>query len=351
MIYRVLLVMFIFLLCSIFVNAEITEIMYNPEGNDNNREYVEVIFDEGMSMDGWTIKDHTHQDLLLLIEGDGNSRINLIVEEAYSADYFNDLDFSLISVYSVGAAIGNGLSNSGDEVMIYNLDDELVDSASYSSDLANGDGNALCFNSEGYYSCVPSPGMENDETSDDFKDEENKTYFDYPANESEKINESDNGYIRIESIENSDEGCSNLNVRLSLWNNRNKKEEVNIYVLGVDVSSSLIINPQEGQSVEIPVATCNEFTHPEEGERVVVAEGFGEKDMKLIWIGGKDHYENNSVAVKNKPIENNINEDSKVDTTLEETFETRRTIPFGDLTLYLLYLVGGLGAYYVLFKV
>ena len=38
------------------VEAEITEIMYNSSGNDNNGEYVEIIFDEDTSMDGAGLK-------------------------------------------------------------------------------------------------------------------------------------------------------------------------------------------------------------------------------------------------------------------------------------------------------
>ena len=68
-------------LCPFLVNAEITEIMYNPSGGDNNREYVELIFKEEILMDGWPVKDSSHEDIILLVNGTGNSKINLIVEE------------------------------------------------------------------------------------------------------------------------------------------------------------------------------------------------------------------------------------------------------------------------------
>ena len=113
-------------LCPFLVNAEITEIMYNPSGGDNNREYVELIFNEEILMDGWTVKDSSHEDIILLVNGTGNSKINLIVEEGYSGGYFEGIDLQIVSVYSAGKAIGNGLSNMQDTVSLYDLQMERV---------------------------------------------------------------------------------------------------------------------------------------------------------------------------------------------------------------------------------
>jgi len=343
----------VLILISVQVNADITEIMYDYPGNDNNKEYVEVVFDVPTSMDGWTVKDNSNEDIILLLDGDGNSKINLIVEESYSADYFDNLDFDIVSVYSAGAAIGNGLGNNGDTVSLHDLDNNLVDSVEYDDSLAKGDGNAICISEGSYYSCVPSPGVENSNDTD--VPRENKTVFEINLSgvEKKKIEKKD-GEVRIEYIENPIErGCKYLNVYVSMWNDLDTDEDVRAYVQEIGVVTTLHINPQSGQIVELPVATCNDTIGRKRGDYVVVVEGFGEKDMKLVYLNGFEYKcEEEHVSLRNTVGENNIKTVSEVKTELKST---KTVINAGesvlrDVGFYLTYFVGGLGVYYVLFK-
>jgi len=144
--------------------GRITEIMFNPPGNDNNREFVEVLCDE--SMEGWLVADESSNDTLVLVKH-FPSEYCLIVEEGYDYSEIN------ASVYSVGSTIGNGLSNSHDTVSIYTTNQghyELVDSVSYDGSMANGNGKSLHIEEGSVFEAEPTPG-EADAGSDGGKDD------------------------------------------------------------------------------------------------------------------------------------------------------------------------------------
>ncbi|MBT3865964.1 hypothetical protein HOF78_02565 [Candidatus Woesearchaeota archaeon] len=345
--FRVLYLL-VFVLCSTFVNAEITEIMYNPPGSDNNKEYVEIIFTEETLIDGWTVEDSASQDIILLINGSGNSKINLIVEEGYSADYFEGIDLEVVSVYSAGKTIGGGLSNTEDIVVLYNLNMDLVDSRSYDGLIGNGDGNAICYDNE-EYSCLPSPGEINDGPSNESggnetsEDNETKEVIDEVLNE-------ESGYIHIEGVDNnSPDICGNIKVRVALWNNRDKTEKIKAYLMGVDIVSSFRIEAHEGQVVEFPVAVCNNSAYPKEGEYVLVVEGLREKDMRVLWIEGQKVLEKEDrTLLKGGTIERDINAVNEVNPDARVAVKEREW--WDGIVFYLIYLIGGLGVYYVLFR-
>ncbi len=143
------------LLISFFVFAEIyiSEIMYNPEGDDNNREYIEVY--SNVSLENYTIEDLASHDILALIK-QSSSSFALIVEEGFDANNTN------ATIYSVGATIGNNLNNEHDVIVLRNSQGKLVDALSYSRE-SGGDNNgySLCKHSVGdaqLYECSPTPG-------------------------------------------------------------------------------------------------------------------------------------------------------------------------------------------------
>lgn len=131
----------IFLLAVPLVLAvHISEVMYNPPGNDNNREYVEVFVPNGERLDNWTIADAQSGDTLVLLTY-VNSTYAMIVEEGYVYDKEN----ASASYYSAGATIGNGLNNDRDEVYLYDPSGDLVDWMEYDGSLANGNNRSLEF--------------------------------------------------------------------------------------------------------------------------------------------------------------------------------------------------------------
>ena len=332
-------------LCPFLVNGEITEIMYNPSGGDNNREYVELIFNEEILMDGWTVKDSSHEDIILLVNGTGNSKINLIVEEGYSGGYFEGIDLQIVSVYSAGKAIGNGLSNMQDTVSLYDLQMELIDEKSYDGSIANGDGNAVCFDGEEEYSCTPSPGDINGESNNETENiGENETVEEVLTFNDEE------GYIRIEGVDsNSKNICGNIKVRVDVWNDRDETEIIKAYLMDINVVSSFRIKAHEGQVIEFPVAICNNTIYPQEGEYVLVVEGLREKDMRLVWINGQEVFEKEGrTLLQVGAIERDINAAKEVNLDTKIAPKGRKW--WEGMIFYLLYIIGGMGIYFVLFR-
>src|SRR4030042_717374 len=111
----------------------INEVMYNPLGDDNNQEFVEIIGTPTLL--GFSIGDLSSNDSLELVNFiSGN--FSLIVEEGFNYSGIN------CSIYSAGATIGNNLNNEADTLFLF-YNDELVDFAGYESSLANNNGYSL----------------------------------------------------------------------------------------------------------------------------------------------------------------------------------------------------------------
>ena len=86
----------------------ITEINYNPDGEDNNFEYIEIALN---NLSNYSISDLESSDNLTLINYfDGN--YSLIVEEDFNYSGIN------ASIYSAGATIGNNLNNDLDIIFL-----------------------------------------------------------------------------------------------------------------------------------------------------------------------------------------------------------------------------------------
>ncbi|PIN86429.1 hypothetical protein COV19_04695 [Candidatus Woesearchaeota archaeon CG10_big_fil_rev_8_21_14_0_10_44_13] len=152
----------IFLLEPFLCSAiKINEIMYNPAGDDNNKEFIEVYMEQWTNLSGWTIGDSSSNDTLtILYYSQANTNYALIAEEGFN---LSGID---ATVYSAGATIGNNLDNSADSVYLYDSNKALVVSASYDGALANGNGRSVEYdneNDEWHESCYigGSPGMQN----------------------------------------------------------------------------------------------------------------------------------------------------------------------------------------------
>ncbi|MBT4334719.1 hypothetical protein HOD61_02785, partial [archaeon] len=87
--------------------------MYNPGGDDNNFEYIEIYSDEFESITNFTVSDLYSKDTLIQIKS-SNNNYHLIVEEVFNHSNIN------ASIYSVGATIGNQLNNDEDIIVIEN---------------------------------------------------------------------------------------------------------------------------------------------------------------------------------------------------------------------------------------
>lgn len=126
--------------------------MYNPEGNDNNQEYLELKTD--LNLSGFTIQDATSEDSLELLKV-SNTNYTLIVEEDFNHSNIN------ATIYTTGATIGNNLNNDEDIIIIRNQTDIFDVIHYYSNWGGENNGNSLC-NIDGLWrECIPSPGMNN----------------------------------------------------------------------------------------------------------------------------------------------------------------------------------------------
>jgi len=145
-----LLLLFIPTVRSIMIN----EVMYNPFGEDDNREFVEIYGTDNLS--NFTLGDlYVNDSLEIMKFVPGN--LSLVVESGFNYSGIN------CSVYSAGATIGNNLRNSGDSVFLYR-NSKLVDRLSYNASLANNNNHSLeLVNGSWNESCEEegSPGREN----------------------------------------------------------------------------------------------------------------------------------------------------------------------------------------------
>jgi hypothetical protein len=129
----------IFLILSIIPSTfalEITEIMYNPIGSDNNLEFIEIYMKDPINLENYIIADSSNNDTLTILK-QTNSNYALIVEEGFDHNNIN------ASIYNVGATIGNNLNNDGDSISLYNQEGYLIDFVQYDDTLANDNGKSL----------------------------------------------------------------------------------------------------------------------------------------------------------------------------------------------------------------
>ena len=133
-----LLVFFSISYVSAYLN--INEVMYNPEGSDNNKEFVEIYSDEEVNLSEYVIGDSSSNDSLSLLQY-YDSDYYLIVEEGFN---FSGIE---VSVYSAGVTIGNNL-NTDDFLFLY-YNGSLVYNMSYVDDCLEG--YSLEYFDGGYY--------------------------------------------------------------------------------------------------------------------------------------------------------------------------------------------------------
>jgi hypothetical protein len=130
---------------------QITEIMYNPEGQDNNREYIEIHTNENLT--NFILQDSTSEDSLILVK-DSPSDYSLIVEEDFN---HSNID---ARIYSAGATIGNNLNNEGDIIILKNQTSIFDTIHYYPSWGGDNNGKSLCLTDNIWNECSPSPGQE-----------------------------------------------------------------------------------------------------------------------------------------------------------------------------------------------
>ncbi len=133
-----IIILILFTVTNVNAITIINEIMYNPEGSDNNHEFIEIFSDEINNFTNYTIEDLSGaRDLLTLVQY-VDSQYSLIVEDGFDYSNIN------ASVYTLGATIGNSLNNDQDITILRNGANEIIDLVYYNSDFgANDNGKSL----------------------------------------------------------------------------------------------------------------------------------------------------------------------------------------------------------------
>ncbi|MGB9707806.1 MAG: lamin tail domain-containing protein [Candidatus Pacearchaeota archaeon] len=243
----------------------INEIMYNPEGDDNNREYIEIYFENWTDLTGWIIADVSSNDTLMPLQ-ESTSNYALIVEDGFN---YTGID---ASVYSAGATIGNNLNNDGIEVIfLYDSNQNLIATATYNDSMgADGDGKSLQLCNNSLLANFPTPGTQNNCSQG--------------GNEPPQQQESS---IKIVDSPKNAKFGDEIEVGLEIYRGNTSKYAVYIYVEdkdGTDVSNKVTLHCDDKftnytETVELELK-CKE----EQGEYVIVAEGLNERDEEEIKI-------------------------------------------------------------------
>ena len=132
---------FIWMLLAVVMMSDVSgfiinEVMYDPAGNDNNKEFVEVANQEPFNLTGWMVADSEANDTLVELWAYAPSVPNesdelpeqyyaLIVEEGFNHTGIN------ASIYSAGATIGNNLNNDHDEIKLFSPNGTRIANMSY----------------------------------------------------------------------------------------------------------------------------------------------------------------------------------------------------------------------------
>lgn len=213
--------------------ALINEIMYNPLGIDNNKEFIEFFSNEITNLTGYILKDSGYEDNLTLLHYH-DCPYSLIVEEGFNYSGI------AASIYSAGLTIGNNLGNEWDLIILEDNSGNLVDAISYYDSWgADGNGHSLCkiqASNEYFTECDPTPGAPNYEMQIDYSslkiteflpDPEGYDNAPMPDGEWVELYNSGNEPIDIKGLILNDNYGNGLNIS------------------DVNVADSTIINPHE----------------------------------------------------------------------------------------------------------
>ncbi len=134
--------------------------MYNPEGDDNNKEFIEIYSEETINLSNFIIADSSSNDTLTLLQYN-DSDYYLITEEEFN---FSGIESS---IYSVGSTIGNNL-NKEDSVFLY-YNNTLINNLSY-TDICESGYSLEYFNENFYCSFYlgGTPGKPNSQKTQDY---------------------------------------------------------------------------------------------------------------------------------------------------------------------------------------
>ncbi|MBU0757056.1 MAG: lamin tail domain-containing protein [Nanoarchaeota archaeon] len=147
----------IWIFCTSFVFSEvyISEIMYDPVGDEYDYEYIEI-YGNATNISGWYFEGITFGFPDDVVISDYIVIANTLSEEGVDNDFLDRYNVSCVYDY------GGSLLNSGENISLYDANGDVVDSVFYSSSWGGAnDGNSLQLIDSGWQAAVPTPGGEN----------------------------------------------------------------------------------------------------------------------------------------------------------------------------------------------
>ncbi len=144
---------------------KITEIMYDLEGSDTDREWIEIknVGPSEVILSGWKVYDGSNHILNEPPTNGGQGSLTLATG-GFAVIAQNALVFLSDHPSFSGTVIDSVLSltNTADTVRILDASNQIMDEVAYTSELgANGDGNSLTWYLSGWIVATPTPGVEN----------------------------------------------------------------------------------------------------------------------------------------------------------------------------------------------
>ena len=259
------------------VNAElfITEIMYDPIGDDNNLEYVEIYSNDSISLSNFTIEDLSSSDQLKLVKS-FNSSFSLIVEDGFNYSNIN------ASIYTIGATIGNNLNNDRDMIILKNASG-ILDAINYDESLGGKNNLALCRVNSTLMECYPSPGYANNLTVISVNLTENYTYSQV-YNKTKKLTLESS--LKIEKIYNKEiKFGDSLDIRIKVYKGDTKKKELKLYVKGLSKTTKVLLsNRFTNYTLTLPLQLNPFCTNKSEGTYELTLEGLNQRVTEKIKV-------------------------------------------------------------------
>ncbi|MDO8628376.1 MAG: lamin tail domain-containing protein [Nanoarchaeota archaeon] len=150
----------ILLFLPLIFGMSFSEIMYDPEGSDNGKEWIKINDPNATNLENYTIFDATSNDTLKTIIF-RNSTINIIIEDNFSYDNLTT------NIYTAGSTIGNGLNNDKDNLTLKDPQGNTLITTYYNSSMGGKNGKTLC-NNNGWTACELSDTIINETINETF---------------------------------------------------------------------------------------------------------------------------------------------------------------------------------------
>ena len=149
---------------------QFNELMYNPQGQDNNKEYIEFVSDQPINLSNHRINFNNQSDPLMLLRqfpaSENDSFYNsffyyLLVEDGFNLSTIPPFNGD---IYRIGERVGKNLDNTQDTLLLSNSAGDLVAQTAYQMPpgaLSSSQGSSISWLNGNWRESFPTPGSKN----------------------------------------------------------------------------------------------------------------------------------------------------------------------------------------------